>query len=230
MLYLYDRAELRRVTSGILHYLDSKMRGMPGDCLLEVWAMAHPQIEGLERASRISLFADDGSAFSALQGSDDAYLKLLFSDNIDYCVHTPPAYIYIMYKGNSLNRILRSTSFVRDLHDELRPWSAGCLSDDAEYKWTRGRGGPGSKDSYIPFVQHYGVWLTSFTVGNDVGWLKTAWTPEATVWQVDLISENVLTVFEEPVEPYGIRAQPNGGLWATLVPDGQYSSSDRTRR
>ncbi|KAF4677517.1 hypothetical protein FOZ60_017301, partial [Perkinsus olseni] len=151
MLYLYDRAELRRVTSGILHYLDSKMRGMPGDCLLEVWAMAHPQIEGLERASRISLFADDGSAFSALQGSDDAYLKLLFSDNIDYCVHTPPAYIYII--------------------------------DDAEYKWTRGRGGPGSKDSYIPFVQHYGVWLTSFTVGNDVGWLKTAWTPEATVWQ-----------------------------------------------
>ncbi|KAF4718821.1 hypothetical protein FOZ63_028489 [Perkinsus olseni] len=124
MLYLYDHAELRQVSSSILHYLDSKMKGMPEDCLSEVWAMAHPQIEGLERATRISISADGGSAFSALQGSDDASLKLLFSDNIDYCVHTPPAYIYIMYKGNSLNRILRSTSFVRDLHDELRPWSA----------------------------------------------------------------------------------------------------------
>ncbi|KAF4701063.1 hypothetical protein FOZ63_032309, partial [Perkinsus olseni] len=153
MLYLYDRAELRRVTSGILHHLDSKMRGMPEDCLSEVWAMAHPQIEGLERASRISLFADDGSAFSALQG---------------------------------------------------------CLSDDAEYKWTRGRGGPGSKDKCTPFLQYHGVEFTTLTVSNDVGWLKTAWSPEATVWQMDLISEKVLAVFEEPVEPYDLRAQPDG--------------------
>ncbi|KAF4680922.1 hypothetical protein FOZ60_012777, partial [Perkinsus olseni] len=39
------------------------------------------------------------------------------------------------------------------------------------YKWTRGRGGPGSKDTCTPFLRHHGVKVTSLTVSNGVGWL-----------------------------------------------------------
>ncbi|KAF4718819.1 hypothetical protein FOZ62_018698, partial [Perkinsus olseni] len=251
MTTLYGCAELRRVTSSILHYLDKRMRGMPEGCLVEVWAMAHPQVEGLERASRISISADLGSGYSALQGEildvitfirrrqlssrifdfDDTSLQLLLTDNDCHLAHTTQAYTYIMADGYHFYRIPRSTSFVRDLHNEecfsLRPWSAGdgqirgivfATSCDASfvyattrddlieidvegdigryrtiqsrqltdvsatilnerttlfwldresprnaYKWTRGDGGPGSKDNSVPFLGHCGVEFVALT-------------------------------------------------------------------
>ncbi|KAF4680929.1 hypothetical protein FOZ60_012784 [Perkinsus olseni] len=148
---LYDNAGLRQATSGILHYLHTKMCGIPEDCLVEVWAMAHPQIEGLERASELIIPAASGYANSALQGevldvetfthedgyrfsrifaSDSASPKLLFTQDNLHCVHTTQAYTYIFtVEEDHFYRIPRSTSLSRDLHDEerfsLRPWSAG---------------------------------------------------------------------------------------------------------
>ncbi|KAF4671288.1 hypothetical protein FOZ61_003221 [Perkinsus olseni] len=273
----FDRAELRRVTSSILHYLDNKMRGMPEGCLVEVWAMSHPQVEGLERASRLSIPTGDGCVYSALQGEildvltvprrhrhqffricgyNDASPKLLFTGDDCHLVHTTQAYTYIIGREDHLYRIPGSTSFVRDLHDKecfpLRPWSPGdrqvrgiffATSCDASFVYGK------TWDSLIEidvandigryrtiqsgWLQNISAtilngrstlfWLdefTTLTVSNDVGWLKTAWSPEATVWQVDLISEKVLAVFGEPAEPYDIRARPDGGLWATLEPCG----------
>ncbi|KAF4718820.1 hypothetical protein FOZ62_018699 [Perkinsus olseni] len=117
----------------------------------------------------------------------------------------------------------------------------GCLSNNAEYKWTRGHGGPGSKDRCTLFLRYHGVEFTYFTVRNDVGWLKTAWTPEATVWQVDLIFGDVIAMFDEPAEPYDLRAQADvicGQLWGLIAMKrgcwwrcgSRSSSSDRTRR
>ncbi|KAF4680931.1 hypothetical protein FOZ60_012786 [Perkinsus olseni] len=127
----FDRAELRRVTSGILHYLDNKMRGMPEGCLVEVWAMSHPQVEGLERASRLSIPTGDGHRhqFFRICGYNDASPKLLFTGDDCHLVHTTQAYTYIIGREDHLYRIPRSTSFVRDLHEKecfsLRPWSPG---------------------------------------------------------------------------------------------------------
>ncbi|KAF4675233.1 hypothetical protein FOZ60_001074 [Perkinsus olseni] len=314
MTTLCDRAELRRVTSGILHYLDSKMRGMPEDCLSEVWKMARPQVEGLERTSRISLFAQEGYGLSALQGEafdlhtvyhnpmhtffwrldyDEESLKLVSAEDLDgdaICMHTTKEFLYVLGIGDGVYRIPRSVDFIPDLSEEhrfsLRPWSADDRRRDAisfatscdntfiyattndldggrsdilveidvthdigrfrtigsgdlyppsatilnekatlfwldgshlcnAYRWTRGHGGPGSKDTCTPFLQHHGVKFTSLTVSKQVGWLGLL-VPER-VWQVDLITETILAVFQSPSEPYDIRARPDGGLWAIVT-------------
>ncbi|KAF4721586.1 hypothetical protein FOZ62_007552 [Perkinsus olseni] len=80
------------------------------------------------------------------------------------------------------------------------------------YKWTRGRGGPGSKDSCTPFLQHHGVKFTSLTVSNQIGWLGLRL--QERVWQVDLITETILAVFQSPSKSYVIDARPDGGLGA----------------
>ncbi|KAF4715097.1 hypothetical protein FOZ63_032708 [Perkinsus olseni] len=170
MTTLCDRAELGRVTSGILHHLDSKMRGMPEDCLSEVWTMAHPQVEGLERASRISVSSHEGDGFPALDAT--------------------------VLDG-------RSTLF----------WLNGSHPRNA-YKWTRGRGGPGSKDRCTPFLQHHGVKFTTLTVSKQVGWFESL--VPVRFWQVDLITETILAVFQSAGWSHDLYARPDGGLWAVL--------------
>ncbi|KAF4739623.1 hypothetical protein FOZ62_008975, partial [Perkinsus olseni] len=313
MTTLYDHAELRRVTSGILHYLDSKMRGMPEDCLSEVWKMAHPQVEGLERASRISLFAQEGYGLSALQGGvldlhtkthnpehnffwrldcDEQGFQLVFAQGPDggaNCVHTTQDFVYILGDGDYFYRVPLTYDFIPDLSEEhrwsLRPWSGddrrrdlisfATSCDDAfiyatttdlgmersdilveidvghdigryrtiasgdlypvsatmlngkatlfwmdgegpsnAYKWTRGRGGPGSEDTCTPFLQHHGVKFTSLTVSNHVGWFGSL--EQERLWQVDLITETILAVFQGASEPYDIYARPDGGLWEVV--------------
>ncbi|KAF4719523.1 hypothetical protein FOZ63_030615 [Perkinsus olseni] len=324
MTILCDRAELRRVTSSILHYLDSKMRGMPLDCLVEVWAMAHPQVEGLERASRICVSAQEGDGSPPLEGevldlrtrthrqdtSSDSFfwridyeeesLKLLFAEGPDggaICVHTTEEFLYVLSRVDGSYRFPRSLGFIREGYDfseehgfSLWPWSAddrrrnyisSATSCDNAYiyatttdldrdrsdilveidvghdigrfrtigsgdlypvsaamlngraslfwldregpsnaqKWTRGRGGPGSKDICTPFLQHHGVQFTTLTVSNQVAWLGVWWLEQERFWQVDLITETILAVFQSSSEPYDLYARPDGGLWAVLLAD-----------
>ncbi|KAF4758076.1 hypothetical protein FOZ63_011440, partial [Perkinsus olseni] len=147
MTALCDRAELRRVTSSILRYLDSKMRGMPEDCLSEVWKMAPPQVEGLERASRISLFAGEGSGYPALQGGvfwrldfDEESLKLVLAEGIQgtaLCLHTTEEFLYVLCEEGHFYRIPRSADFIPDLSAEyrftLRPWGADDRRGNSMY-------------------------------------------------------------------------------------------------
>ncbi|KAF4716612.1 hypothetical protein FOZ63_029203 [Perkinsus olseni] len=327
MTALCDRAELRRVMSTILHCLDSKMRGMPEDCLVEVWAMAHPQVEGFERASRICVFAEKGDGSPALDGGvldlrtkthrqgtssdsffwrldyDEESLKLVlavgpYGDAV--CVHTTDDFLYVYSSWDDFHRFPRSLGFIRGEYDLaggarsggdsflLRPWSAddrrrhaissATSCDNAyiyattnfwegsnilveidvkhdigrcrtiqsgdlypvsatmlngkaalfwldgshprnAYKWSRGRGGPGAEDSCTPFLQHHGVEFSALTVSNQIGWLGVLLTEEERFWQVDLITETILAVFQSPSEPYDIYARPDGGLWAVLLTD-----------
>ncbi|KAF4680923.1 hypothetical protein FOZ63_029201 [Perkinsus olseni] len=87
------------------------------------------------------------------------------------------------------------------------------------YKWTRGGGGPGSKDTFALFLQHHAVEFTSLTLSNQVGWLGVGSLLQERVWQVDLATEAILAVFQSASEPYGIRARPDGGLLADLLKD-----------
>ncbi|KAF4723525.1 hypothetical protein FOZ62_030749 [Perkinsus olseni] len=318
MTTLCDPTELRRVTSSLLHYLDSKMRGVPEDCLSEVWAMAHPQVEGLERASRISLFAQEGDGCPALDGEvldlrtrthrrdtssdsfiwrldyDEESLKLILAlgpDDDEIWVHTTEEFLYLFSYGDYFYRFPRSLGFIREGYHlaerpcfSLRPWSAddkrlssiscatscdntyiyatgdfrGGESDflveiDVErdigryrviqsgnfyppsatvldgrstlfwlngshprnaYKWTRGRGGPGSKDRCTPFLQHHGVKFTTLTVSKQVGWFESL--VPVRFWQVDLITETILAVFQSAGWSHDLYARPDGGLWAVL--------------
>ncbi|KAF4718822.1 hypothetical protein FOZ62_018701 [Perkinsus olseni] len=321
MTTLCDRAELRRVTSSILRYLDSKMRGMPEDCLSEVWTMAHPQVEGLERASRICVSAQEGDGSPALDGEvldlrtrtrrqdtssdsffwrldyDEESLKLAFAEGPGggaICVHTTEEFLYVLSRVDGSYRFPRSLGFIRegyDLSEEHRfslwPWSAddrrwnvisSATSCDDAYiyatttdlgrdrsdilveidvghdigryrtvgsgdlypvsatmlngraslfwldgegpanarKWTRGQGGPGSKDSCTPFLQRHGVEFTTLTVSKQVAWLGVWLLEQERFWQVDLITETILAVFLSPSEPYDLYARPDGGLWAIL--------------
>ncbi|KAF4711256.1 hypothetical protein FOZ63_031236 [Perkinsus olseni] len=143
MTTLCDPTELRRVTSSLLHYLDSKMRGVPEDCLSEVWAMAHPQVEGLERASRISLFAQEGDGCPALDGEvldlrtrthrrdtsrvsffwrldyDEESLNLVFAEGLGgaICVHTTEEFLYVLSRVDGSYRFPRSLGFIREGYD-----------------------------------------------------------------------------------------------------------------
>ncbi|KAF4677137.1 hypothetical protein FOZ60_000335 [Perkinsus olseni] len=141
MTILCGRAELRRVTSSILHYLDSKMRGMPLDCLVEVWTMAHPQVEGLERASRVCVSAQEGDGSPALDGevldlrtrthrqdtSSDSFfwrldyeeesLNLVFAEGPGggaICVHTTEEFLYVLSRVDGYYRFPRSLGFIRE--------------------------------------------------------------------------------------------------------------------
>ncbi|KAF4673940.1 hypothetical protein FOL46_006133 [Perkinsus olseni] len=260
------------------------MRGMPQDCLSEVWTMAHPQVEGLERASRISLYAQEGDALPALQGRvldlltlthnpihtffwrldyHEESLKLVLAEGMQgtaLCLHTTEEFLYVLCEEGHFYRIPRcdntfiyaaTTDLDRDRsailveidvkHDvgryrtiysgEVHPPSATILNGKATlfwldgwhprnaYKWTRGGGGPGSKDTFALFHQHHAVEFTSLTLSNRVGWLGVGSLLQERVWQVDLATEAILAVFQSSFEPYGIRARPDGGLWADLLKD-----------
>ncbi|KAF4677514.1 hypothetical protein FOZ60_017298 [Perkinsus olseni] len=211
MTTLCDRAELGRVTSGILHHLDSKMRGMPEDCLSEVWTMAHPQVEGLERASRISVSSHEGDGFPALD--DDKRLS-----SISCATSCDNTYIYATTNDLDGGRsdILVEIDVTHDIgrfrtigSGDLYPPSATILNEKATlfwlngshprnaYKWTRGRGGPGSKDRCTPFLQHHGVKFTTLTVSKQVGWFESL--VPVRFWQVDLITETILAVFQKSI-------------------------------
>ncbi|KAF4671290.1 hypothetical protein FOZ61_003223 [Perkinsus olseni] len=234
MTTLYDRAELRRVTSTILHCLDSKMRGMPEDCLVKVWTMAHPQVEGFERASRICVFAEKGDGSPALDGGvldlrTKTHRQGTSNDRRRHAISSATscdnAYIYATTNFWEGSNILVEIDVKHDIGRSTMLngkatlfWLDGSHPRNA-YKWSRGRGGPGAEDSCTPFLQHHGVEFSALTVSNQIGWLGVLLTEEERFWQVDLITETILAVFQSPSEPYDICARPDGGLWAVLLTD-----------
>ncbi|KAF4679070.1 hypothetical protein FOZ60_015575 [Perkinsus olseni] len=189
-------------------------------------------VEGFERASRICVFAEKGDGSPALDGGvldlrTKTHRQGTSNDRRRHAISSATscdnAYIYAttnFWEGTSFKEATSWTIQSGDLY----PVSATILNGKATlfwldgshprnaYKWSRGRGGPGAEDSCTPFLQHHGVEFSALTVSNQVGWLGLR--VQERVWQVDLITETVLAVFQSPSKSYVTYARPDGGLWA----------------
>ncbi|KAF4679071.1 hypothetical protein FOZ60_015576, partial [Perkinsus olseni] len=89
----------------------------------------------------------------------------------------------------------------------LYPVSATMLDGEAPYSgWT----------VRVPLMHttSWSIKFTTLTVSNHVGWFGPL--EQERFWQVDLITETILAVFQGASEPCDIYARPDGGLWEVV--------------